>query len=230
MEHKNRNLDILKEFNLLYIEDDLSLLKNGTEILQDFVKTVYPASNTKDALEILQKNKVDVIISDILLEDDNGIDFIKRIRKDFNIFTPVILTTAYTDTNYLLESIKLKIENYIVKPINIKELLHTIHDTVLPMMQKKEIKRSYNVIKTISVICDSKQVEIVRFIINNLDKDNIFDFSYADIMEKIDISKPTLVKIFKTLIDKGILVKLQRSRYLFDENRLDYLNFGEKSE
>ena len=111
MEHKNRNLDILKEFNLLYIEDDLSLLKNGTEILQDFVKTVYPASNTKDALEILQKNKVDVIISDILLEDDNGIDFIKRIRKDFNIFTPVILTTAYTDTNYLLESIKLKIEN-----------------------------------------------------------------------------------------------------------------------
>ncbi len=230
MEQKNRNLDILKEFHLLYIEDDLSLLKNSTEILQDFVKTVHSVSNTKDALEVLQKNRVDVIISDILLEEDNGIEFIKRIRKEFNNFTPVILTTAYTDTNYLLESIKLKVENYIVKPINIKELLNTIHDTVLPMMQKKEIKRSYNVIKTISVICDSKQIEIIKFIVNNLDKNNIFDFSYADIMEKIDISKPTLVKIFKALIDKGILVKLQRSKYLFDENRLDYLNFGEKSE
>ncbi len=227
MQQKNRDLDILKEFNILYIEDDLNLLRNGTEILQDFVKNIYPANNTKKALEILQKNKVDVIISDILLEDDNGIEFIKKIRKEFSIQTPVILTTAYTDTNYLLESIKLKIENYIVKPINIKELLHTIHDTVLPMMQKKEIKRSYNIIKTISVICDSKQIEVIRFIVNHLDKENIFDFSYSDIMQKIDISKPTLVKIFKTLLDKGILVKLQRSRYLFDEDRLDYLNFGD---
>ncbi len=227
---KNRNLDILKEFNILYIEDDINLLKNGTDILQDFVKNIYPTTNTKDALEILQTKKVDVIISDILLENDNGIEFIKRIRKEFSILTPVILTTAYTDTNYLLESIKLKIENYIIKPINIKELLHTIHDTVLPMIQKKEIQKSYNIIKIISIICDSKQVEIIRFIINHLDKENIFDFSYIDIMEKIDISKPTLIKIFKTLLDKGILIKLQRSRYLFDQNRLNHLNFGENIE
>ncbi len=227
---KNRNLDILKEFNILYIEDDINLLKNGTDILQDFVKNIYPTTNTKDALEILQTKKVDVIISDILLENDNGIEFIKRIRKEFSIQTPIILTTAYTDTNYLLESIKLKIENYIIKPINIKELLHTIHDTVLPMIQKKEIQKSYNIIKIISIICDSKQVEIIRFIINHLDKENIFDFSYIDIMEKIDISKPTLIKIFKTLLDKGILIKLQRSRYLFDQNRLNHLNFGENIE
>ncbi len=227
---KRRDLEILKEFNLLYIEDDENLLKNSVEILEDFVNNIYPATNTKDALKILQENKIDVIISDILLENDNGIDFIKKLRKNFAIYTPVVLTTAYTDTNYLLESIKLKIENYIVKPINIKELLNTIHDTVLPLIQKKEIKKSYNIIKTISIICDSKQIEVIRFIVNNLNKENIFDYSYIDIMKKIDISKPTLVKIFKRLTDEGILVKLQRSRYLFNEDKLDYLNFGEKSE
>ncbi len=230
MEIEKRDLEILKEFNILYIEDDENLLKNSVEILEDFVNKIYPAANTKDALKILQGNKVDVIISDILLEDDNGIEFIKELRKKFAIYAPVILTTAYTDTNYLLESIKLKIENYIIKPINIKELLNTIHDTVLPLIQKKEIKKSYNIIKTISIICDSKQIEIIRFIVNNLDKENIFDYSYIDIMNKIDISKPTLVKTFKALIDKGILTKLQRSKYLFNEDKLDYLNFGEKSE
>jgi len=230
MDIKQRDLEILKEFNILYIEDDKYLLKNSIDILEDFVNKIYPAANTEKALKILQENKIDLIISDILLENDNGIEFIKKIRKQYGIFTPVILTTAYTDTNYLLESIKLKIENYIVKPINIKKLLNAVHDTVLPLIQKREIRKSYNIIKTISLICDSKQIEVIRFIVNNLDKENIFDYSYLDIMEKIDISKPTLVKIFKTLIDKQILTKLQRSRYLFNEDKLDYLNFGEKSE
>ena len=230
MDIKQRDLEILKEFNLLYIEDDKYLLKNSIDILEDFVNKIYPAANTEKALKILQENKIDLIISDILLENDNGIEFIKKIRKQYGIFTPVILATAYTDTNYLLESIKLKIENYIVKPINIKKLLNAVHDTVLPLIQKREIRKSYNIIKTISLICDSKQIEVIRFIVNNLDKENIFDYSYLDIMEKIDISKPTLVKIFKTLIDKQILTKLQRSKYLFNEDKLDYLNFGEKSE
>ncbi len=230
MDIKQRDLEILKEFNILYIEDDKYLLKNSIDILEDFVNKIYPAANTEKALKILQENKIDLIISDILLENDNGIEFIKKIRKQYGIFTPVILATAYTDTNYLLESIKLKIENYIVKPINIKKLLNAVHDTVLPLIQKREIRKSYNIIKTISLICDSKQIEVIRFIVNNLDKENIFDYSYLDIMEKIDISKPTLVKIFKTLIDKQILTKLQRSRYLFNEDKLDYLNFGEKSE
>ena len=225
-----RDLEILKEFNILYIEDDINLLKNSSDILEDFLKTIYPATNTKDALEILKKNRVDVIVSDILLENENGIEFVKKLRDDYGIYTPVILTTAYTDTNYLLESIKLKIENYIIKPINIKELLNTIHDTVLPIKQNSEIVKSYNIIKTVSLICDSKQIEVIRFIFNNLDSENIFDFSYIDIMENIDISKPTLVKIFKSLVDKGILTKLQRSRYLFNENRLNQLHFGENSE
>ncbi len=227
---QKRDLEILKEFSILYIEDDKDLLKNSSDILEDFVKKIYPVTNTKDALAFLKKHKIDVIISDILLENDNGIDFIKILRDEYDINIPVILTTAYTDTNYLLEAIKLKVENYIIKPVNIKELLNTIHDTVLPTIQNKEINKSYNIIKTISLICDSKQIEVVRFIFNNLDGNNIFDFSYMDIMQNIDISKPTLVKIFKTLIEKGILTKLQRSKYMLNENKLDSFNFGINNE
>jgi len=228
MKDKKRDLEILKEFNILYIEDDEDLLKNSSDILEDFVKNIYPVTNTKDALETLKTKKVDVIISDILLENDNGIDFIKRVRAELASDIPVILTTAYTDTNYLIDAIKLKVENYIIKPINIKELLNTIHDTVLPTIQNKEIKKTYNIIKTISLICDSKQIEVIRFIYEHLDSENIFDYSYIEIMEHIDISKPTLVKIFKSLVDKGILTKLQRSRYRFNEYRLNELHFGEK--
>jgi len=216
----NKDLNILHNFNVLYLEDDESLLKHTKDVLEDFVNNIYTARTSKEALDVLLNKKVDVIISDILLKDENGIDFLKHI-KNKNINIPTILTTAHTDTNYLLEAIKLKVENYIVKPINLKELLNTLHEVLLPIIQEKEIRKNNNVIKTISAITDSKQVEIVKYIFNNLDNENLFVASYSDIMDKFSISKPTLIKLFKDLAEKNILVKIQHKTYKFNEESLN---------
>lgn len=68
----NKNLDILKNINILYLEDDENLLKHTSDILEDFVANIYGVKNTIDAMKILLEKKVDVIISDILLENENG--------------------------------------------------------------------------------------------------------------------------------------------------------------
>lgn len=218
---KDRNLNILSNFNVLYLEDDKSLLTHTKDILDDFVAKVYAVNTSKEALEILEKQKVDVIISDILLENENGIDFLRELKEQRNIKMPTILTTAHTDTKYLLDAIKLKVENYIVKPINIKELLNTLHDILLPIIQRQEIQKNSNVIKTISAITDSKQVEVVRYIIGNLDEKSQLIASYGDIMDEISISKPTLIKLFKELAEKKILVKTAHKTYKFDEVALN---------
>ena len=62
----NKNLDILKNINILYLEDDENLLKHTSDILEDFVANIYGVKNTIDAMKILLEKKVDVIISDIL--------------------------------------------------------------------------------------------------------------------------------------------------------------------
>lgn len=218
---QNKDLNILNKFNVLYLEDDEDLLKHTHDVLEDFVNNIYAVKNSNEALDVLLHKKVDVIISDILLEDENGIDFLKFIKTEKNIQIPTILTTAHTDTKYLLDAIKLKVENYIVKPINIKELLNSLHDILLPIIQEKEIIKNNHVIKTISAITDGKQVDIIKFIINNLDNENLFTASYGDIMEKINISKPTLIKLFKELAEKEILIKVQHKTYRFNEQALD---------
>ena len=218
----NKDLNILHNFNILYLEDDENLLKHTKDILEDFVNNIYAVKNISEALDILLNKKVDVIISDILLKDENGIDFLKHI-KNKNINIPTILTTAHTDTQYLLDAIRLKVENYIIKPINIKELLDSLHDILLPIAQKKEIQKNNNLIKTISAITDGKQVAIIKYIINNLDKDNLFIASYTDIMESFSISKPTLIKLFKELAEKNILIKVQHKTYRFNEQALESL-------
>jgi len=214
-----RDFECLGRFNILYLEDEIDLLKHTTDVLVDFVHHIYPVQTCQEAMEIIQTKKVDVIVSDILLKNGNGIEFLQELKaKGYDM--PAILTTAYTDTEYLLEAIKLKVENYIVKPINIKELLNSLHDVLLPKIQSREIHRSYNIIKTISAVTDGKQVELIRFIIKNLDDDNILNYSYADIMERVDVSKPTVIKLFKQLSDLGILTKVQNGKYRFDECEL----------
>ena len=216
----NKNLDILKNINILYLEDDENLLKHTSDILEDFVANIYGVKNTIDAMKILLEKKIDVIISDILLENENGINFLKYIKSK-DILIPAILTTAHTDTNYLIESIKLKVENYLLKPINIDELLNSLYDVILPKIQEKEIKKNSNIIKTIGAITDSKQVEIIKYIFNNLDENNNFFGSYSEIMEQFSISKPTLIKLFKDLADKNILIKIAHKTYQFDEKSLN---------
>jgi DNA-binding NtrC family response regulator len=216
-----RDLNILNNFNILYLEDDKSLLTHTKDVLDDFVSNVFAVNAIDEAMQVLKKERIDVIISDILLENENGIDFLRTLKVDEKINIPTILTTAHTDTKYLLDAIKLKVENYIVKPINIKELLNTLHDILFPVIQTQEIKKHTNIIKTISAITDSKQVAVVNYIIGNLDKNNQLVASYTDIMEKISISKPTLIKLFKELAEKNILVKTGHKTYKFNEDALD---------
>ncbi|MDY0180670.1 response regulator transcription factor [Aliarcobacter skirrowii] len=217
----SKNLEILKDFNILYLEDDESLLKHTKDVLEDFVANIYAVKTTVEAMKILLEKRVDVIISDIQLENENGINFLKYIKSK-NINIPSILTTAHTDTNYLIEAIKLKVENYLIKPIDINELLDSLVDVLLPKVQEKELKKNENIIKTIGAITDSKQVEIVKYIFNNLDENNNFFGSYSEIMDKFSISKPTLIKLFKDLADKNILIKIAHKTYQFDEKSLNY--------
>jgi len=215
-----RDFDLLNGFNILYIEDEADLLKHTTAVLEDFAKNIFAVQTCDDALKILDSHHIDVVISDILLKNENGIEFLRHLKDDLNITIPTILTTAHTDTEHLLDAIKLKVENYIIKPINIKELLNSLHDVLMPKIQQREIDRSYNIIKTISAVTDGKQVDIIRFIIKNLNNENILKYSYTDIMEKVEVSKPTVIKLFKSLSDQGILTKIQNGKYLFDETKL----------
>jgi CheY-like chemotaxis protein len=215
-----KDFDILNDFNILYIEDEEELLKHTKSVLEDFAKNIYAVKSCKEAFEILNKYQVDVIISDILLENESGIKCLKYVKSELNIDIPMILATAYTNTEFLMEAIELKIEKYIVKPISIKELINTLHDIFLPKIQQKKINHSNNIIKLISTVTDGKQVELVNFIINNINDENILNYSYNNIMQKINISKPTIIKIFKQLLDKNILIKIKNGKYYFNEKNL----------
>lgn len=118
-------LNQLKTKSILYIEDEDNIRDDLSTTLQMMCKEVYPFSNAFEALECFYKRKPDIILSDISLGDTNGLELAQTIRtKDKKV--PIILLSAHTDTNYLLQAAKLKLVEYLPKPITYKELENSL--------------------------------------------------------------------------------------------------------
>lgn len=114
-------LNNLKHFNILYIEDEENIRQNITNTLKLICNKVYSCENTEDALKFFETEKIDIILSDISMPGMNGLDFSKYIREE-NKTIPIILLSAHTDTPYLLEATRLKLIDYITKPVDFEQL------------------------------------------------------------------------------------------------------------
>ena len=111
----------LKDKKILYIEDDEVVLKNISKLLQNYFAKIYTAFDGEEGYRKFMAHKVDLLVVDIELPKLNGINLIKKIRK-FNSTIPIVVISAYTKTDYLLESVELKLDKYIVKPFTSRKL------------------------------------------------------------------------------------------------------------
>jgi DNA-binding response OmpR family regulator len=120
--------EVLKDKNALYIEDEQDVLTNISKLLKKFFNNFYTASSAEEAIEIFEDNKIDLLLVDIELPKMNGIDFIRHIRKSAKNI-PIVVISAYTKTDYLLQSIELNLDKYIVKPLTSRKI-HTLLETL----------------------------------------------------------------------------------------------------
>ncbi|WP_321469750.1 response regulator transcription factor [Halarcobacter sp.] len=111
----------LKTLNILYVEDEENIRNNIAKTLLLLVNNVITAPNGIVALKQLKNNHIDIVLSDISMPEMSGLELSKEIRKN-NKIIPIILLTAHTDTNFLLEATRLKLIDYIVKPLDFNQL------------------------------------------------------------------------------------------------------------
>jgi len=142
---------LLKTLTLLYIEDEDAIRQSMTDTLQMFFKDVFSFENAEDAYEYYTNNHVDIIISDINLPNMSGIEFTKIVRKE-NFQIPIILLTAYSQTSTLLEATRLKLVNYITKPIIYEDLYDSLSLAVEEILrfQNKVLRFDNNITYNIS--------------------------------------------------------------------------------
>lgn len=221
----NYNLnEILKKLTILYIEDEDTIRENVSKVLRLLCKEVYESSNLIDAKNILNtKNQIDIILSDINLHDSNGIEFIKEIRTtDKNI--PIIIISAYTTKEYLLEATKLKLVDYLTKPVDFTTLNNALLKGVEEILDNSRFIISfgetikYNVLQKRlfvegeELFLTSKELNLLDFLIKHSNRvvshEEIKHNIWEDAFEATDSALKNLLNKLRKKIGKESIVNI----------------------
>jgi PleD family two-component response regulator len=129
-------IDIL----ILYVEDEETVRESVERSLKLMVKSVISVSNGELALEYINSNHVDVIVTDIRMPKLDGLSMVSMLHeKGFDI--PVIVTSAYNDVEFLSKAIELHIDKFVTKPIRISALMLAIEKISEVLLNKKMIEQ-----------------------------------------------------------------------------------------
>lgn len=135
----DKAISLTKNLSLLYVEDESDTRKIVKELLDSMFFRVEEAIDGEDALEKFQKERFDMIITDLKMPKKDGLSLIKDIREaDSEI--PIIIFSAHSDVDFFLEAISLDIDGYILKPVREKNLIQTIYKSAKNIQMKRELE------------------------------------------------------------------------------------------
>ena len=135
----------LKEFTLLYAEDEPEVRAQMVENFESYFKTVFIASDGYETLKLYEENRPDVLILDINMPKLNGLEVAKSIRKTDSI-TKLIMLTAHSEKDLLLQATEINMSKYLIKPVSpydLKDALDKVASELLTH-SKKIIKLDEN--------------------------------------------------------------------------------------
>ena len=222
--------NILKNLNILYIEDEENIKINMKKVLLLLCENVFDAQNIEEAKYIIKNQRIDIIISDINLPDTNGIEFIKELRKTDKTI-PVILLSAFTDTKYLLEATKLKLVDYLTKPVDFKTLNNSLHTCVEEIIDNSRYMISfknniqYNVLQKKlfdlnikeEITLTSKELDLIDFLIKNSNRivssEELKSNLWEDYFEATDSALKNLLNKVRKKIGKESITNISGVGY-----------------
>lgn len=120
-------IETLNDKKLLLLEDSDEFIENIISLFNMFVKETVVAKDIRSAKRIYSENKIDIIVSDINLKQENGLDFIKNIRET-NSDIPIVVLSGHKDEEYLFCAMTLNLSGYLLKPVNFKSLVSVLED------------------------------------------------------------------------------------------------------
>ena len=126
---------LLKNLKLLYVEDDQEVVQQMSFFLKKRVGKLIVAENGHEALRLFKEHLPDLILSDLQMPGMDGIQMAMEIRKISDI--PIIISTAFTEKDIILKAVDLGIDNYIVKPIDVRELMRVLNKTAVKIHRIK---------------------------------------------------------------------------------------------
>ena len=208
------------EAHIMVVDDDDGIRNLVKKYLNENNFLVTTANNAEDAEEKIKVIKFDLIVLDIMMPVESGLDFISKNKDKYN--TPIILLTAKGEANERVEGLEVGADDYLPKPFEPKELTLRIRN-ILNKTKSKNIKRV--------IEFDNIRIDLNKFIIHKDDKEFKINNTEKIILEKminspgetfsrnyignlINIDKERSVDVIITRLRKKIELDPKNPKYL----------------
>ena len=226
-------ITLLENYTILYVEDEAKIREEMEEYLSGYFKSVYCASDGKEGLAYYYQHQPDAVLVDIDMPGMNGLELIEMIRNEDRTL-PVMILTAYTDTEKLLWAAELKLLKYLVKPIDPQLFGETLESLAKELMASnpdqvclgegyrwdKQLQRLYH--KTFPLSLTPKEKLLLQLLIKERHKSVMFEdimvHLWADEIEKevsinsvknivSDLRKKLPKESIKSIYGKGYMLQ-----------------------
>ena len=208
------------EAHILVVDDDDGIRNLVKKYLNENNFLVTTANSAEDAEEKVKVIKFDLIVLDIMMPGESGLDFISKNKDKYN--TPIILLTAKGEANERVEGLEVGADDYLPKPFEPKELTLRIRN-ILNKTKSKNIKRV--------IEFDNIRIDLNKFIIHKDDKEFKINNTEKIILDKminspgetfsrnyignlINIDKERSVDVIITRLRKKIELDPKNPKYL----------------
>lgn len=190
---------ILKNMKILYVEDDEEAREELADVLKRRAGKLFIGENGRRGLELYNDFEPDIILADFYMPEMDGIEMIREIRRQGGN-PSVIVISAVNEVQTILSAIDAGIDKYVLKPVNMAELLEAVtelaeaiysekhkHEATLPENKKKiedEIKREFAALlktmtgkgpRDVSVFMNNERIELVASEVLTIFEKNLLD-------------------------------------------------------
>ncbi len=184
---------------ILLVDDDALVLKSLEMILKaEGVDEVYTSKNGEEALDIYKNYEIDLVLQDIRLKDENGIDIASKLL-EYDKEAKIILLTTFKDEEYINKAIKVGVKGYILKD-NIDSLFQSIQtvmagNMVLDSEVIKDIKLLDQAKKSIEDFdITERELDVIKLLAEGMNN--------KEISQSLYLSEGTVRNYISNLLDK----------------------------
>ncbi|WP_026729877.1 hybrid sensor histidine kinase/response regulator transcription factor [Flavobacterium denitrificans] len=199
--------DVIKDAKSILVVDDNVQIRNYLKRILASKYHITTAENAENALQIVKNVQPDLIISDVVMGEMNGVAFCKHIKSDPDLkHIPVILLTGGTSEDVKLKGAEVGADDYITKPFDNEYLLARING----ILTRRDSEQNYllnSVTKNVAgpkLSDEDKKLldKIIEIIDSNLDVD---DFNIKDLASELGMSHSLVYKKIKKITGKSVL-------------------------
>lgn len=218
----------------ILVVDDQTLMRDGLKTILDLeedMEVVGTAGNGQEAYDLTVALSPDLVLMDVRMPLMNGVESMKRIKRDFPE-TNVLILTTFDEDDYILEALANGANGFLLKDMSSDKLIEAVRDggkgqTMLPssVAAKLVARLSSSSIPTSKSVCSSNEMKLYSHFTER-EKEvisyMILNYSNKEIAVKVGITEGTLKNYITVIYEKiGTNERLKAVSYLKEIFRID---------